>query len=148
MLDLELAPFAEVRDCTLRTLLSDTYRLFVLLHGRLRALLDVDPSASLARCVAVVSHKNVSAADTLPSRQCLEPLVSDLGARLAAGKQGDLASLWHPLSAREGLPILPLDKATFLNTQARVSRATAARHRKQRNSHSRYWPVLCQLPYH
>lgn len=116
MLDLELAPFAEVRDSTLRTLLRDTYDLFVLLHGRLRPSLDADPSGASARRVSLPSYLS-ALLTALRNRRCLEPLILDLGSRLEAGKQGDLGSLTHPLSARGGLPILPLDKATFLNTQ-------------------------------
>jgi hypothetical protein len=105
VVDAELAPVAEVRDSTLRALLLDTYQLFVLLHGRLRPQLEAEPSA-----VAV--------------RQRLEPLVADLGARLAAGKQGDLCALSNPLSSRDGLPILPLDRPTFLNVQFCVNSLT------------------------
>ena len=105
VVDPELAPVAEVRDSTLRELLMDAYQLFVLLHGGLRPLLDGDPSGAAAR-------------------QRLEPLVADLGARLAAGKQGDLCALSNPLSARDGLPILPLDRPTFLNVQFCVNSLT------------------------
>ena len=105
VVDPELAPVAEVRDSTLRALLVDTYQLCVLLHGTLRPQLEAEPSA-----VAV--------------RQRLEPLVADLGARLAAGKLGDLFALSSPLSSRDGLPILPLDRPTFLNAQFCVNSLT------------------------
>jgi len=56
---------------------------------------------------------------TSSRRRLLEPLILDLGTRLSAGKQGDVAAHTHALSARDGLPILPLDRQAFLNVQAR-----------------------------
>jgi hypothetical protein len=50
-------------------------------------------------------------------RQQLRTAVCDLGARLTAGKQSELAGLGNALSAREGLPTLPLDRQAFLNVQ-------------------------------
>ena len=102
MVEAESAPHAEVRDATLCAVLRDAYSLLVLLHGPLRALLEGDPSGASARRV-------------------LEPLVSELGSRLAAGKLGDLAAHANALSSREGLPILPLDRAAFLNVQFAVN---------------------------
>jgi len=51
-------------------------------------------------------------------RRLLEPLVADLGGRLAAGKLGDLPAQANALSSREGLPLLPLDRPIFLSAQA------------------------------
>jgi hypothetical protein len=54
--------------------------------------------------------------------------VADFGARLSGGKASELAGLSNALSAREGLPILPLDRQTFLNVQvcARAARAAGS----------------------
>ncbi len=43
--------------------------------------------------------------------------MADLGARLSGGKGGELAALGNALSAREGLPVLPLERQAFLNAQ-------------------------------
>jgi hypothetical protein len=115
----DAAPQGDVRAAALRALLHETHAVFALLHGSLRDLLDADASAATAR------HDSAPAAPCLSHtpqtvthrRRLLQPLVADLGARLCAGKGGELAALGNALAAREGLPILPLERATFLQVQ-------------------------------
>jgi hypothetical protein len=147
----DAAPHGDVRCDALRGLLREVYALFALLHGRLRGTLDADASAETARRAGATGHTRTltpprcgrpalrrrrradAAHAPRTRRRLLQPLVADFGARLSGGgKASELAGLSNALSAREGLPILPLDRQTFLNVQVRGAPRRARPRMRQR----------------
>jgi hypothetical protein len=52
--------------------------------------------------------------------QRLLPFFADLWARLSSGKKAELGQLANGLSARKGIPLLPLSRSTFLTVQVRA----------------------------
>jgi hypothetical protein len=68
-------------------------------------------------------------------QQRLVPFFADLWVRLSGGKKAELGLLANGLSARRGIPLLPLSRSTFLTVQVTTLTLTSSLARRGAHRH-------------